>query len=595
MRGIPDDAFIGWKRNDGVTEVFLDSKALPLYDHRTKGRGTPKFLGGFLDLVFNSVRWVPHTLVEVDEFDMSTRAVVSEFDNPDDVQRQADAVAAIRQLTLMFSKEFRLAPDSKVDAAIKQYVATDKELDNPLADARADILFNEDRLGRIRRVVNLCFGDALSHVDGEIYRHELTPKHGSGATADSLRGNQKWELPVWHARLERLFPYGEYALPNWRFAWKLDQIEFLEPEDEPPVKVVAVPKTQKTPRLIAEEPTCMQYVQQAIMRSLVPALERFERSKHFVGFSEQWPNQAMAQIGSDDGSLATLDLSEASDRVPNWLVEDLFADYPWFLEGIEACRSTRSKLPSGEVIPLQKFASMGSALTFPIEAMVFAAVSIERVLAAEGRPISWASIRRFQDTVRVYGDDIIVPTHTAVSVIDGLETLGFKVNRDKSFWTGEFRESCGKEFFKGLDVSIVKFRQELPASRDCVKEILATVSTRNQLYMAGLWQTAALLDSVLVKVLSGRYPIVEESSPLLGRVSVAFDYTVDALDPDTHSPLAKGWVESSRSPVNELHEESALLKCLVESIGMPNVDREHLTRSGRPRAVSIKRAMASPF
>jgi len=302
----------------------------------------------------------------------------------------------------------------------------------------------------------------------------------------------------------------------------------------------------------------------------------------------------MAHCGSDDESVATLDLSEASDRVANWLVEELYENFPLFLEGIQACRSTHAKLPSGEEIPLLKFASMGSALTFPIEAMVFTTIASLAILNAESSPLSEASIRGLHGSVCVYGDDIIVPTEHAETVIEHLETFGFKVNRRKSFWTGQFRESCGKEYWSGYDVSIVRFRKGLPSSLHDVDEIVSTVSTRNQLAKAGLVKTAAFLDTILEEILR-YFPYVSETSPILGRHHPLGYYQVDKMHGTLHSPRTRGWIVKSKIPDNRIDDKEALMKCLLESIGMPNVDEEHLTRSGRPRAVSIKLGMASPF
>lgn len=446
----------------------------------------------------------------------------------------------------------------------------------------------------MKKVSTLLFGDVLSEVDRRIYANELIPKHGPGATADRLFGNQKWTQPVWHDRLETLFPYLEFALPNHRHWTELDGVEFLAPSAEPPVKLTAVAKTHTTPRLIAIEPTCMQYVQQAIARPLCHLLEAHKVSQHFVGFYDQEPNRFMAQIGSEDGSLATLDLSEASDRVANWLVEALYADFPWFSEGIQACRSTRVKLPTGEVTPILKFASMGSALTFPIEAMVFCAVALEAVLRVNDLPRTLDSIMKFRDQVRVFGDDIIVPTDCAETVIESLETFGFKVNRNKSFWTGEFRESCGKEFWNGFDVSIVRFRKRLPASRRDVDELVSTVATRNLLYQAGFRRTVARLDSLIEGLLT-YYPWVSETSPVLGRLHESGLYQIDSVSEDTHAPKVRGYVVRPKIPFNEIDGVHALMKCFLESIGEPNADPEHLTRSGRPRVVGIKLVKASPF
>jgi len=393
-------------------------------------------------------------------------------------------------------------------------------------------------------------------------------------------------MPFWHDRLEFLFPYWEYALPNVRYALAGLDVTYLSQRDEPSTRLIAVPKTQSKPRLIAAEPVVMQYIQQAICGSLVPALEKKNSlSGSFVGFTDQTPNQEMAREGSRDGSLATLDLSDASDRVANWLVEDLFADFPYFLEGIQACRSLTCQLPSGEVIPLQKFASMGSALTFPIEAIIFATIALTACLGMPTRPTT-SALKQLVGSVRVYGDDIIVPTDKAEGVIDALEACGFKVNRDKSSWTGPFRESCGKEYFYGIDVSIVFCREKFPSSLRSVKECVSLSSFRNQLFKAGWIDTVDILDRELLSITKERYPYVQENSQLLGRVGPDRPVS-DRLNPDLHRPEQRGFTVCVDLPRSPLDDVPALLKCLMH----PEISEfawDHLERSGRPRAVSLK-------
>jgi hypothetical protein len=471
------------------------------------------------------------------------------------------------------------------------------------SDPDVDVLTIVDNL---KQVVRVIFGDALLVLDRTIWDYDVKPKHGPGATADRKLGNQKYDQTEWPARMESLFPFLEYAVPSRSIEF-LDGVTFLDLENERPVKLVAVPKNAKTPRLIAEEPTCMQYMQQAVSSELTTLLERetvagrYNPASFLLGFSEQWPNQAMAQIGSEDGSLATLDLSEASDRVPNWLVEELFLDYPWFSEALQVTRSTHADVPGFGKLALSKFASMGSAMTFPIEAMVFTAIVVKAVLhgtLTDRTPVSLEEVVNLKDTVRVYGDDIIVPVDSAVASIRALELLGFKVNRNKSFWTGLFRESCGKEFFAGSDVSIVRFRRDLPTKkpprdRDAT-DLISTVATRNLFYEAGWWQTVRVLDEVLETLLNGEYPYVGEDSPILGRRSYLVGYDIHSIDPDTQSPRVRGFVQRARIPHNEALEYAALMKCLLIN-GDANSQSDHLSRSGRPRVVSIKRAMARPY
>jgi len=337
----------------------------------------------------------------------------------------------------------------------------------------------------------------------------------------------------------------------------------------------------------------MQYAQQAIKDVLVDGIESDPMASSLTGFVEQWPSQALAHFASTEGELATLDLSEASDRVPNWLVEGLLEPWPSLNEAVQACRSTRAKLPDGRVIPLLKFASMGSALTFPIEVIVFTAVTLVGVHRAASVHVSRSSLKGLgRDMVRVYGDDIICPSVAAETVIECLEAFGFKVNRNKSFWTGLFRESCGKEYWCGRDVSVTRIRYHFPASPRDVQELVSAVATRNQFYNAGLWRAAALYDEELHRLMGGHFPIVESTSPMLGRQSVAFRPSGETWCPDYHVPLAKGFVVRPKIPENEIDGYAALLKCLL----VPgNEDPRHLTHSGRPLAVKLKRVMGPVF
>lgn len=454
-------------------------------------------------------------------------------------------------------------------------------------------LFGGGLLGDVQRTVLLVFGDVLASVDRQVHEAELIPKHGPGATADRLRGNQKWLFPTWPERLERLFPYKEYAQHSI-LAGSDRPVRLLPQDQEIPTRIILVPKTQVTPRIIAAEPTAMQYVQQALSAAIVDGIENHPISSSFTGFVNQWPNQALAHYASDEGSLATLDLSEASDRVPNWLVEAILEPWPHLSEAVQACRSTRAKLPDGRVIPLLKFASMGSALTFPIEAIVFSAIVLVGVHRAASVRVSRSSLKRLgRDMVRVYGDDIICPTVAAETVIESLEAFGFRVNRHKSFWTGLFRESCGKEYWNGRDVSVTKVRRPFPTSLRDAKEVVSAVETRNQLYTAGCFpRTVALYDKALTHLMGGRFPVVESTSSMLGRLDSSLPPDGEAFCPDYHVPLARGYVVHAKIPENEIDGYAALLKCLVAP---GNEDPKHLTHSGRPHAVKLKRVMGRVF
>jgi hypothetical protein len=380
------------------------------------------------------------------------------------------------------------------------------------------------------------------------------------------------------------------VLPNNSYWEELLETNFLEPETERPVKVISVPKTMKSPRIIAVEPTAMQYAQQSVLQLI---REAFSHSmvESFIGFDDQTPNQRMAKEGSSSTDLATLDLSEASDRVSHECVMNLLSSHPHFMGAVDACRSRNALLPSGDVISLAKFASMGSALCFPMEAMVFLVAVFLGIQEDLGLPLTRRTILSYVGRVRIFGDDIIVPKDHVRSVIAHLEALGLKVNTNKSFWNGKFRESCGKEYYDGADVSVVRCRRALPSSRRDVQEIVSTVSLRNQLFHAGLERSVDSLDRRMFGILK-HFPVVRETSPVLGRIT----WDPNDLDPKMIDsiPKVKGWKIRSVIPKNEISDWPALRKCLASLEARTDeiaTSSDHLRRSGRPRVVDIKLGM----
>jgi len=555
--------------------------------------GLPRFLGGFLELIFDRASGVLLT-------------------NPN-----IEAIQAVRQLTLLYGKVLVEPTERRTRATLKGFVECEQEI------KRADARRTDDEYASFERVSNLLWSEVLSRVNLWLKREQeessrvsdpewpyLRPKHGPGATADRKKGNRKFDFAEWSERLERTFPFGEYALPSWRHWRRLDRVDFLDPGAERPVRVITVPKTLKAPRIIAIEPSYMQFMQQGVKDLLVTSIRDDYVMGKVVGFDDQWRNNALAQEGSLTGNLATLDLSEASDRVSNQLVRSLLRRYKFLFEAVDATRSRRADVPGYGVIRLAKFASMGSALTFPVEAMVFATCVFIGIEKSLGSPLRHSDVSRLRQRVRVYGDDIIVPTEFAESVIATLELYGFKVNSNKSFLDGKFRESCGREYYAGHDVSVVRVRSvvvndrnwELPSSRRFASEIESTVALRNRFYLSGLWRTAAWLDEWIRPALGGWYPTVEVTSlgnwdpptprsQVLSRWSVmkpwASSYEAQATDPHHQILLVRGWVTHSTIPASQVSYIGALLKTLAPR-DLPFEDIKHLEQAGRPVAVRTK-------
>lgn len=530
--------------------------SIPFPGFRRKANGLPHFCGGFLSRVFDS------------------RGAL--LDNPD-----VDCIRAVRQICYLFSKLERECSPKRTQAAFNQYVETDRAITNAPDEDRADLL----------KVWLVIFGKSLGMVLNQIQDYSLVPKHGPGATADRLKGNRKWRQREWTSRLEESFPMDQYLIPNHRYVSGLSSIRVLEPREERPVRVVSVPKTLKTPRIIAIEPTCMQYMQQALFRSIRAALSANELDQ-LVGIDDQEPNRRLADLGSRGAGFATLDLSEASDRVSNQLVFELTRPFGDLAAAIQACRSKRADVPGHGVIRLRKFASMGSALCFPIEGMVFSAISILGVIRARALPLSSSVIQRVAKEVRVFGDDIIVPVDSAQVVSDTLEVFNLKVNRHKSFWNGQFRESCGKDFFNGEDVSVVRFKRDVPRTTADARGVVSLFSFRNLAYLAGFWRTARLADSLL-ESLRIPLPRVASTSPLLGRLSY-LGYDTLRYDKHLHSPLVRGAQVVARPPTSSLSGYRALQKIFTLR-GFEPLCEDHLERSGRPDRVALKVGWGQPF
>jgi len=525
--------------------------------------GLPRLFGGFLDLVFDR---------------QSGRLV----DTP-----STDSIQCLRQITLMNAKVELDCTPKRVRAALAGYVQCEQEL--RVSDKQITPLMEDD----FARLSTMLYRDLFIQLDREIFTGGLVPKHGPGSVADKLTSNGKYRQSTWPIRLDKVFPAWDYLIPGPRFSEELERIEFLDPGAELPAKVITVPKTLKTPRIIAQEPTAMQYAQQGVREFIYEKVESDSLLRTFIGFLDQTPNQRLAQEGSLHGELATLDLSEASDRVSNQLVQCLTRQHRLTSEALQACRSRKADVPGFGVQRLAKYASMGSALCFPIEAMVFLVIVLLGIEKSYNRPLGKRDLLRLSHQVRIFGDDIIIPVDTVHSVVGQLEAFGFRVNRDKSFWTGKFRESCGKEYYHGHDVNIVKVRQLLPAQRRNVTEVIATVALRNQFYFAGYWETAAYLDELLGRVLR-HYPVVSPTSSVLGRHSF-LGYSTEKTHPTLHYPLVKGYVQSSVPPRDSLDGSGALLKWFLKRGDLPFADENHLERSGRPQTVNIKLRYGRPF
>jgi hypothetical protein len=312
--------------------------------------------------------------------------------------------------------------------------------------------------------------------------------------------------------LQHYFPFDSYGVLNLN--------HFMErpypSPHEPPSKLMQVPKTAKAPRLIASEPTCHQWCQQLLARFVADRLEKIFRGD-FVTIRDQAPSQRMVVAASMDRSLSTIDLSSASDRLSCWTVERVFRGNKLLLELLHAVRTrwTVDQVVPGEknFLRLRKFATQGSALTFPIQSVVFLCCA----LAVLPRERSLEDYRRkWGRSVRVFGDDIIVPTDRYADITRLLHYLGLKVNMDKSFHIGHFRESCGMDAYRGYDVTPSKPKSVMS---DTPTSWSAIIDYSNNLFLKGYWHASIALESTLPRRFRKGLPVVGPTCGFQGRTS----------------------------------------------------------------------------
>jgi len=504
------------------------------------------------------------------------------------------AIEGIRQIAYTFKKLSLPCTPERESMALFGFQEVERTLSETVFSGDIDLFI---------KINDLLWGNVFNE-DFDPQRY--IPKHGPGQTAERISGNRKYIQRNWYERLEPFFPSDIYLMSCVeQLSDKtdgIDCVQFASPEQELPVRITLVPKTLKGPRIIAMEPVCMQYAQQALAGPIIDRLETFYITAGHINFHDQSVNRKLALSTSKDELMATLDLSSASDRVPLSLVSLMLQSRPDVRDAILACRSKVAQLPSGELITLKKFASMGSALCFPIESMYFFSVILLALFQKHKLPVTLRNIHRLSRSVYVYGDDIIIPVDEVEDVTKTLTSFYCKVNTAKSFWNGKFRESCGMDAYDGECVTPTYLRQEQPGDMGQAKRIISWVETSNLFYRRGYWRTAAYMKD-RVEAVTGELPVILETSPGLGWVTFQRGHHFHRWSKSLHRYEIRTLVPSPVYRKDPLGGWSALLKYFITTEGRQGfktssplpIDKEHLSRSPRSGTSSIKRRWTTPY
>lgn len=248
-------------------------------------------------------------------------------------------------------------------------------------------------------------------------------------------------------------------------------------------KLFFAPKNAEISRTCCTEANVNMLVQKAIGTFLEYRLEA-----HFGIRLKEQPdnNRKLARIGSIDGSFGTIDLASASDSIGLQLMLRALRSSKlktWML----ASRSETAVLPDGSETVLRMISTMGNGFTFPLQTVIFAC-AVRSVYQLMGFPC-----RCPKSEFGVFGDDIIVRRETYDFVCAMLVKLGFSVNVGKSFNTGPFRESCGHDYYNGVNIRGVYVRSlEIP---QYVYSLINRLTRWSAFHNIRLYRTIALLQT----------------------------------------------------------------------------------------------------
>lgn len=321
-----------------------------------------------------------------------------------------------------------------------------------------------------------------------------TPCHGPGAVYPSCRPVSRSKLDACYPSILKYYPLDQWfcGLPDfWSEVLHHGDSGIVEKETIA-ARLVAVPKDSRGPRLISVHPKEAIWIQQAQRQVLEAAINRSPLTRNAIKFTDQTVNGKLALSSSSDRFYATLDLSEASDRLSCGLVRLLFGDYVYDI--ISCTRAETVRLLDGSVHSLRKWAPMGNCLTFPVESLCFWALV---------RASIWLRHGVICDDIHVFGDDIIYPVQYHDAIIRDIVEAGLKPNLSKTFVKGLFRESCGVDAYNGIDVTPVRLRQD---SISTIQGAVSLLDLAKRCRLRGYENTATTIYSEYRKQ-NGKLPL----------------------------------------------------------------------------------------
>jgi len=361
----------------------------------------------------------------------------------------------LRQLCGMFSKVETLhdvdesSDESLLGGAQKISSKTMKAFNSFIERSHKNMsldVFRDDLVrGAVKeahRLLRVVFSGSQPTLD-ELRDFERNPwgRQGPGAVAGREVGCEKWSFKKWPGLPTNLF--------MWRDGLSMDAV-FVE--NQPDARLCAVPKDFRGPRMICIEPKENQFAQQGLMDILYRHVHACALTRRSISFLDTEPSQRLCY----NNEFATLDLKDASDLISLKLARLVLPRWIFRLATRYRSRNVFIRELNTRV-KTNCLATMGNATCFPLETLVFWALSLGTLIHIRDS-YHPRQQKHLNVAIRVFGDDIIVPLWGFDSVAHVLETCGLVVNNSKSCSFSPVRESCGEWVFLGQPVRVYKPR-----------------------------------------------------------------------------------------------------------------------------------------
>lgn len=479
----------------------------------------------------------------------------------------------LREALRLFKKTQLLsdAEDSLHQIAVSEFFRCDDL-------ARQVIL--PDRLDHLIGTVSKLILNDLSSTSFDM----ISFKHGPGAVEEGYGTNQKWlalSESVKNADFDlETYGYADFSVGLSELSDRAEvsnsttQSFLNNRASRRNARLITVAKNSSSRRTITVEPMLNQFIQQGLNIVLRDNIKKCRILSNCLALTDQSQNQKLALEGSLYDNWATIDLKSASDLLSVKLVESVFRHHGLFFDHMMDCRSTGVSCSLESTTTLGKFAGMGNALTFPVQSICFAVTCIAAILDMEHRSATYWSVKRASRHIRVYGDDIIVSKKYAQQCVIWLTSVGLIVNTKKSFLEGNFKESCGVEAWRGVDITplYLRHRPDDPSTEPSV--IGGLVSTANQAWLRGLYKFATCLAHEVEERLGYALPLVGQESGSLGWHCRQDSMTLHKWCRRTHQFLTRAGVLKPLKRRDRLDGYAALLK--FYHVPLLGRDRDHL-------------------